>query len=525
MLKSKNYIHGGDDGIIPSHVHLGKFMLFRAKNYDRKIAMIDADTDKRMTYTEFAQLSVNIALSLKKLGVGIGDVVCVCSEKRMEFMPTIVGVCCTGASFAAGDNSVKNNAFLYRMNILKPKVLFISQASYEIHKHTLSTMNTEHIVIYGNGPEKTFEEFLSESADVEEFEATPVKGWEDIAVIQFSSGTTGLPKAAKFTHLNFILAITQSKRKYQSFDVNNKYAGSMSLVTREWYYTYGLYHTLSSLALGACVVFTRENIMEDYLRAIEKYKIKNLQIVPNSLIDIKNCVNCQKYDLSSVEHIRSTSLPVSKHLITGLKIIFPNIKALKQSYGMTESGCVIHEEIPKGDKLGTVGTACVGTIIKVVDMKTNEALGPNCRGEIRFKSLSLMAGYVGESNRDYLDEEGFYKTGDVGYYDDDKYFYIVDRIKHFLKYKGATISPAEVEMALIKHPGLKDVGVTSHPFSEAPVVFVVTQPGCDVTLQEINDILHVEMPTASLSEIRFVAAIPRGVGTKIDRNALKSMLK
>ncbi|XP_045489772.1 luciferin 4-monooxygenase [Pieris rapae] len=525
MLKSKNYVYGGDDGIIPAHIHFGTFMLLRAKNYNTNIALIDADTDKRMTFNEFAQLSVNIALSLKKLGVGIGDVVCVCSEKRMEFMPTIVGVCCTGASFAAGDNSVKNDAFLYRLKILNPKVLFISQASYETHKHMLSTMNIEHIVIYGKGSEKTFEEFLSESADVEDFEATPVEGWKDIAVIQFSSGTTGLPKAAKFTHLNFIQAITQSKRKYQGFDMNNKYAGSMSLVTREWYYTYGLFHTISSLALGACVVFTRENIIEDFLSAIEKYKIQYLQIVPNSLMDIKNCVNRQKYDLSSVEHIHSTSLPIGKDLISGVKIDFPNAKDLKQSYGMTESGCVIHEEIPKGDKLGTVGMACVGTVIKVVDIKTNQTLGPNCRGEIRFKSLSLMAGYIGETDRDYLDDEGFYKTGDVGYYDDDKYFYIVDRIKHLLKYKGATISPAEVEMALIKHPGLKDVAVTSDPFSEAPVAFVVTQPGCDVTLQEMNDILHIEIPSASLSEIRFVEAIPRGVETKINRNALKNMLK
>ncbi|XP_045530633.1 4-coumarate--CoA ligase 1-like [Pieris brassicae] len=525
MLKSNNYIYGGDDGVVPSHIHFGTFMLFRAKHYDTKIAMIDADTDKRMTFNEFAQLSVNIALSLKKLGVGVGDVVCVCSEKRMEFMPTIVGVCCTGASFAAGDNSVKNDAFLYRLKILKPKVLFISQASYEIHKHTLSTMNTEHIVIYGKGPEKTFEEFLSESADVEEFEATPVKGTKDIAVIQFSSGTTGLPKAAKLTHFNFIHAITQSERKYQGFDVNNKYAGSMSLATREWYYTYGLFHTIITLSVGSCVVFTREYIVEDFLRAIQQYKIKYLQIVPNSLMDIKNCVNCHKYDLSSVEHIYSASLPIGKDLISGVNINFPNVKEIKQSYGMTESGCVIHEEIPNGDKLGTVGTACVGTVIKVVDIKTDEALGPNRRGEIRFKSLSLMAGYVGELDRDYLDEEGFYKTGDVGYYDEDKYFYIVDRLKHLLKYKGATISPAEVEMALIKHPGLKDVGVTSHPFSEAPVVFAVIQPGCDVTLQEINDILHVEIPSASLSEIRFVEAIPRGVGTKIDRHALKNMLK
>ncbi|XP_038221108.1 4-coumarate--CoA ligase 3-like [Zerene cesonia] len=169
---------------------------------------IDADTNKKTTFSELAQLSVDIALSLKRLNVGVGDVVSICCDKRMEFMPTVVGILCTGAAFSAADNSMLDENILYRLNITKPKVLFLSKDAYEKHQATLRKVDyIKHTIVYTDehiGP-MSFKEFLTEHAPIEDFEATPVEGWKDIAIIQFSSGTTGMPKAAIFTHKSFMM--------------------------------------------------------------------------------------------------------------------------------------------------------------------------------------------------------------------------------------------------------------------------------------------------------------------------------
>ncbi|XP_038221109.1 luciferin 4-monooxygenase-like [Zerene cesonia] len=254
--------------------------------------------------------------------------------------------------------------------------------------------------------------------------------------------------------------------------------------------------------------------------------VDTIQIVPTTITDLVKCPDLDKYDVSSLQVMNCASIPISSELVSVTKERFQNLQCVTQIYGLTESGCIIREDVKTGiNKLGSVGVACQGTVIKVVDLETQKPVGPYKRGEIRFKCSYLMSGYIGDEECAYLDEEGFYKSGDVGYYDDEKYFFIVDRIHEIIKYNGYTLSPSEIENTLLKHPSIREVGVTSLPFSEAPVAFIVRQTNCAISEDQVAEYLNSKMPSVTMSGgIRFVDKLPRGAGTKLNRKALRGMI-
>ena len=129
---------------------------------------------------------------------------------------------------------------------------------------------------------------------------------------------------------------------------------------------------------------------------------------------------------------------------------------------------------------------------KIVPLEGNskEALGPNCEGELCFKGDTIMKGYLGDekATQAAIDDDGFLHTGDVGYYDEDEYFYIVDRIKELIKYKGYQVPPAELESILLTNSKIRDAAVVGLPdeiAGELPLAFVVKQPGVEITADEI----------------------------------------
>ncbi|XP_028026049.1 luciferin 4-monooxygenase-like [Bombyx mandarina] len=140
-----------------------------------------------------------------------------------------------------------------------------------------------------------------------------------------------------------------------------------------------------------------------------------------------------------------------------------------------------------------------------------------------------MKGYIGVDPSIYLDEEGFFKTGDLGYYDEDKYFYIVDRLKEIISYKGDQVPPTELETVLLLHPAVKEVGVVGKPHPEdyeLPTAFIVKRPGFNVTEQELIDFVVAEVPPYMELKggIRFINELPRNPRGKILRRTLRDML-
>ena len=182
-------------------------------------------------------------------------------------------------------------------------------------------------------------------------------------------------------------------------------------------------------------------------------------------------------------------------------------------------------------KLGSIGGALRGVYVKVID-ENGRSLGQNQHGELCFKSNRVMKGYINnpEATHEAIDPDGWLHTGDIGYYDEDKQFYIVDRLKELIKYKGNQVPPAEIEGLLLSNSKVKDCGVIGIPdedSGELPFAFVVKQPGVTLTEKEVQDFVAKNASKAKWLRggVKFIEEVPKNPSGKILRRELRELHK
>ncbi|XP_032525344.2 uncharacterized protein LOC116776292 [Danaus plexippus] len=530
MLKNPKYIYGPCDRFVPASLNYGQYFLTKLKENSGKIALINGLTDEKLTYDDIAQEAINVSFSLTRMGVRKGDVIAVSSENRREYWSTVVGIICSGAVVTTINIGYTNDELKHVVGISKPKYLFCSPLAYKMHSKTYRSLGfLKHIILYGDeelpgaipfqdlavpSNRRTSHYHLELNVNFEDFEPIDVGGYDTLFIL-YSSGTTGLPKGVMITHQN-ILTLSCS---------NVILPPLLGLTITPWYHTMGLIGTLNSFSRGNTTVFLPKFNVEQYLRTVEKYKIEQLVLVPAALVAlVKSSLDV---DTSSVHLIYCGSAPLYEDTAKAVTKRFPNVTALLQGYGMTETTLAITMNY-NPDKYGSVGTVTSHTVVKVVDPDTKEVLGPNKPGEICLKSATMMKGYVGRPRSEGYDEEGFFRTGDIGYYDEDGYFYIVDRLKELIKYKSYQVPPAEIETTLLKHPSVLDAGVVGvpHPVSgEVPVAFVVKSG--PVTEAELVKFVaeRLSNPKHIRGGVIFIDEIPRNQTSKILRKELRKMVK
>ena len=237
-----------------------------------------------------------------------------------------------------------------------------------------------------------------------------------------------------------------------------------------------------------------------------------------------------KYNLSSVRDIGCGAATLSKDIEDQVKKRLGTKLIIRQTYGMSEStlGTLTAQDIVKP---GSVGSPIKGIYAKVIDESGN-ALGPNQNGELCFKGKRIMKGYINnsEATRETIDTDGWLHSGDIGYYDDEFQFYIVDRLKELIKYKAFQVAPAEVEGILLSHPKIKDAGVIGIPDEECgelPFAFVVKQPGVQLTEKEVISFVAENSSKAKRLHggVRFIDEIPKNLSGKILRRVLRELYK
>ncbi|XP_050358860.1 uncharacterized protein LOC126779078 [Nymphalis io] len=537
MLKNPKYIYGPSDRLVPANINFGDFILRKINENNDKIALINGSTGEEQTYHELQQEAINLAISLTHLGVKKGDVIAISSENRREFWSTLIGISCTGAIATTINVAYTNDELKHVMSITKPKYIFCSPLAYKAHKKVYTSLShLKMIFLFGNEspPNTILYKNLAIASDddttnnvkrykitrnvkFEEFQSVDVEGQNDVVLILYSSGTTGLPKGVMLTHLN-VIALCSPTLVLPPWK---------PLHITPWYHAMGLISGLANFCKGATAVYLPKFEVELYLKTIEKYEISQLAVVPAMLIAL--CKSNLQYDTSSVQIIFCGAAPLYEETAQAVKQRFPSARAILQGYGMTETTLAISINF-NPDKIGSVGTVISHTVAKVVNPETREALGPNERGEICVKSIMGMKGYVGKDRRDDFDDEGFLKTGDIGYYDEEGYLYIVDRLKELIKYKAYQVPPAELEAVLLKNPDIREAGVIGipHPTAgEVPLAFVVLQPGKTLTEKAVQDFVaeRLSNPKHLRGGVRFINEIPKNQTGKILRKELRKMAK
>ncbi|KAJ2941081.1 hypothetical protein O0L34_g10313 [Tuta absoluta] len=514
-----------DGGVIemPAYRNYAKIYLDCMKQYKDQIAFIDGITDEKITYNEFVQKVLNVAASLLEAGVKKGDVVAICSENRIEYMLTIFGVIYIGGIANFINSAYSKEELLHTTGISKPKFMFFSPTTYKKYYDTMKNRGfVSQFYVYGNGfgNVASFEDLVQRNVNIDSVKAADVD--EDAtAVIVYSSGTTGLPKGVKWLHRSLIVSTLQPIQTKQDLT---------ALGVAPWTNTIGFLMTNQFVTKGNTFVLLSKFSERRYLHLIEKYKVGFLLAVPPLVILLSKSMIIKDFDLSSVRQMACGGSVLEAKVIEEAMRRLPNLQHVLQGYGLSEITGTLSQETEDVYKIGSVGRVAPGVIAKLVDPDTEKIiLEPNKTGEVLVKGQALFGGYVGKDRGDDYDADGFYKTGDIAYYDNDGFLFIVDRIKELIKYKSWQVPPSELEAVLLQHPAVKDAAVIGVPDSlvgELPLAFVVKQPGAKVTEKELIDFVasKVSSPKRLRGGVRFIDEIPKNGSGKILRRILRDMV-
>ncbi|GLA85085.1 putative NRPS-like protein biosynthetic cluster [Aspergillus tubingensis] len=348
--------------------------------------------------------------------------------------------------------------------------------------------------------------------------------------LNFSSGTTGRPKAVMLSHHNIIAQCMQAG---QTSDIENK----KMLAVLPLYH--GLIHLIHVPIMRDMEVLMLSSFtMESMLDTIVKHRITEVPIVPPMIVRLLNDPKVAQYDLSHVKTFSSGAAPIATELLRQLEKAYPGT-GLKQSYGMTETcGALTTHSLNEGGYkyAHTVGTIMANTELRIVDTMTSFPLGYNAQGEIHARGPQIAMGYLGndEATNKTFPPDGWLRTGDVGFIDSEGFLTITDRIKDMIKVKGIGVSPVELEDSLLQHPAVADaavVGIPEEYSGQRPKAYVVMKGTSDsgatgeiswrVVGQELMELIRSQKVRHKwLSEVEFIDAIPKGPSGKILRRKL-----
>ncbi|KAL6215825.1 hypothetical protein ACLB2K_015253 [Fragaria x ananassa] len=350
----------------------------------------------------------------------------------------------------------------------------------------------------------------------------------DTATLLYSSGTTGASKGVVSSHRNLIATVRTVLGRF--FSQAEEEQVQTFLCTVPMFHIYGLATFATGfLTSGSTIVILSKFDMHDMLSAIGKYRVTYLPLVPPILVALVNGAAeiKAKYDLSSLRSALSGGAPLSKEVIEGFLEKFPTV-SISQGYGLTETTGVgaSTDTLEESRRYGTAGMLSPSMEAKIVDPDSGEALTVNKTGELWLKGPTIMKGYFcnDDATASTLDSEGWLRTGDLCYIDDDGFIFVVDRLKELIKYKAFQVPPAELESLLLTHPQISDAAVIPFPdekVGQFPMAYVVRKAGSNLSETAVMDFIAKQVaPYKRIRKVAFIASVPKNPSGKILRKDL-----
>ncbi|OIW22662.1 luciferin 4-monooxygenase [Coniochaeta ligniaria NRRL 30616] len=348
------------------------------------------------------------------------------------------------------------------------------------------------------------------------------------AVICFSSGTSGLPKAAVISHHNLIAYLLVARATDPTMANSEQ---------REVFYAplghiYGVFMSSLPLFSGGYVRLMRDYSLHKYIRAATEVKATTLRVVPPTVVAMVKDPFVRQQDLTSVRTISCAGAVLAQDIISEVRNMMDKVEVV-QGYGMTEGSITTLKRFAARRKLGSVGRLSANVQVRIVDDEL-EDVPEGTPGEIMFSSPTIFMGY--KNNEDANAEafpfkDGWMRTGDVGRLDSDGYLWLTDRKKDLIKYKGNQVSPAELESVLLSHPQVTEAGVCAtwdrSQETEVPVGYVNFQSTVAVAdherlLKEVHDYVNERVSRAKRLRggVFYLETFPRNHSGKLLRKDL-----
>ncbi len=443
--------------------------------------------------SELAALTDGLAAELAHRGVRAGQRVALMSSNRPEFVVALFAVWQLGASVVLISPAWKNAEVAAALALTEPQHALGDQP---VLAERMPMRHLDEPIVPGASPSVS----------------TPAAEAE--AVLVFSSGTTGLPKAVRHTHGSFRTAVTHWKTV---LDLGER--DRLQIVTPPSHIL-GLLNIVTVLEAGGWLRLHRRFDVETMLRHIESDRITVEMAVAPIALAIASHPGLESFDLSSLRYIMWCATPVTVSVAEA--VTRRTGVGWTTAYGASELPVLTCNDLRDGP-LDTVGRAAPGVRLRVVSLDDGTPLSVGETGEIQAQSDSLMTGYLPAEETRSAMHDGWYRTGDVGFLDERGYLRITDRAKEMIKVRGFQVAPAEVEAVLHGHPAVSDCAVfgVPHPADgEAVVAAVASTQGvsADELISLVGDTLaSYKRPT----EIVFVPEIPRLPSGKVLRRVLK----
>jgi acyl-CoA synthetase (AMP-forming)/AMP-acid ligase II len=498
-------------------VSLTEFTFNSIGDFQDKTALIDGPTGRSYTYAQFESAVRRVAASLVKLGFRKGDVFGIFSTNCPEYAVIFHAVAMLG-----GINTTLNPLYTaeeaaFQLNDARARFLIAAPLVSDKARAAAAQSKVEEVFVFGEAEHaRPFADLLAGDGNVPRVEIDPAN---DLVALPYSSGTTGLPKGVMLTHRNLVANMCQMD------GLDYFHRDDTLLCVLPLFHIYGLVVVLNmGLHLGATIITMPRFDLEQFLGLIQKYRVTLSHIVPPIVLKLAKDPLVDDYDLSSLKMIFSGAAPLGPDLS---RECMQRIGCgIRQGYGMTETSPVTHSSPadPAKMKLGSVGTPAPNTECKLVDPAAGDELGPNQEGEVCVRGPQNMKGYLNnpEATARTIDAEGWLHTGDIGYADEDGHFFIVDRVKELIKYKGFQVAPAELEAVLLTHPAVADAAVIpcrDDEAGEVPKAFIVTK--LDTSAEAIMEYVASRVaPHKKIREVEFIAQIPKSLSGKILRRVL-----
>ncbi|KAJ8674328.1 hypothetical protein QAD02_005590 [Eretmocerus hayati] len=539
-MRDKSYILSGPEFTfkLPNDTTVAGLLADQIASHGTKVAQMHQDTGLQLTYDEILDRSRKLAVYLRQNGVKMNDRLAICSENNLGWAIPFCATLFVGGTVCPLNPGYSRKEFLHTTNISKPKFIFASPLTLNAVKSFIKELSwTPQIILLFGHPSVDVPSIgrLIASiplSSIQNFEITKVNPDEHIVSILCSSGTTGLPKGVMLSDKNYV-TILQTMLD-QSVGIANK--DQVLICLLPFFHAYCFCVLMMGMIAGSQSIVFSQFKEEAFLETIEKYKIQVLTLVPPLVVFLAKHPIVDRYDLSSVKIIWCGAAPLSREVEDAVKKRLNNPE-IRQAYGMTETTLGVLKIPENCVKPGSAGKLMPGVKAKVIPVTDSESwsdktLGPNCEGELCFKGDLIMKGYCGDikSTSATIDKDGWLHTGDVGYYDKDGFFYIVDRLKELIKYKGFQVPPAELEAILLTHPEVKDAAVVGLPdelAGELPIAFVVKQPNSNISAKDIQKFVEERVSNQKRLRggVRFIDEIPKNPSGKILRRELRNLLK
>ncbi|XP_050513962.1 uncharacterized protein LOC114336691 isoform X1 [Diabrotica virgifera virgifera] len=523
------------------NVSIPEFVYPSLDKFHKYTAMVCATTGRSYTFGEVKKKSKTLSRALRHIfKLKKGDVVAIFSPNKAEYAIAIFGILDAGLTVTTLNPIYTPAEVARQLQDSSAKVIITQTPSIPTVKASLDLLKTTIPIVAIKSTQNEslpsgiidFDELLNTNLDVPDVDVLP----SDLAILPYSSGTTGLPKGVELTHSNIVSNLCQMK--HDDYNYQEAPTDSYQDVTAgilPFFHIYGLTMTLFTTINNGVKTIAIEKFTPDlYVSVLKNFPISLIYAAPPLVLFLTSSPLVKSEYFKNLKLLTCGAAPLgfSDEQRFLEKAQNPKTKIV-QGYGMTETSPILtyySKYIPRNEANGgTIGTVVPNTLLKIVAPgdTTGAPLGPNEKGELLAKGPQIMKRYFNraeETESAFLD--GWLKTGDIAYYNQDECLFITDRIKELIKVKGFQVVPAELEEVIRGHPEVEDaavIGIPHEQYGEVPRAYIVVKKNKNISGDEIKSYVAQQVANYKrlVGGVSVVDAIPRNPSGKILRRQLK----